>query len=309
MHDAALNVYIGHEFDSIKSNAHRGLAAMARSFSGKSNGPQTLITSFLDSRIDTTFRRLTDIPNDTQTRLWIPEASIDLWPDFLWKSLDRKSVAVGPSVEVFNPTVLARLKQVHHLKILVPSMWVKQLFVEVCGLESSRIHIWAAGIDHEFWKPIDSNSFRYLTLYVKSTVANDEMLRIKNFSNELGLELKIVQYGNYKLREFREILKHSRALVWAGSTESQGLAQFEAWAMNVPTLIRRARNFQNLAIGSESPYLNEQTGQSTHDDSITTTDLASFSTQLDSFHPRDWILQNATTSITRSKLLSIIDSK
>jgi hypothetical protein len=309
VHDAGLNVYIGHEFDSIKSNAHRSLAEMVRSFSGKSNGPQTLITTFLNGHADTTFQRLTDIPKDIQTRLWIPEASIDLWPDFLWKSLDRKSIAVGPSVDVFNPTVLARLKEANHLKILVPSTWVKQLFVEVCGLESSRIHIWAAGVDHEFWKPIDANSFRYLTLYAKSIVANDEMSRIKGFSDELGLELKIVQYGKYKLRDFRELLKHSRALVWAGSTESQGLAQFETWAMNVPTLIRRARNFQNLGIGSESPYLNEQTGQSTKHDSITATDLAKFSTKLDSFHPREWILENATTSIARSKLLSIIDTE
>ncbi len=309
MRDPALNVYIGHEFDSIKSNVHRGLVAMAQSFSGKSNGPHTLITSFLEGHADRTFRRLTDIPTDLQIRLWIPEASIDLWPDFLWESLDRSSIAVGPSVDVFKPTVLARLKQAHHLKILVPSAWVKQLFVEVCGLDSSRIHVWAAGIDHEFWKPIDSNSFRYLTLYVKSTVANDEMLNIKSFSDELGLELKIVRYGKYKLRDFRELLKHSRALVWAGSTESQGLAQFETWAMNVPTLIRRARNFQNLGIGSESPYLNEQTGQSTQHDSITATDLAKFSTKLGSFQPRNWILQNATTSIARSKLLSIIDAE
>lgn len=304
-----LNVYMGHEFDSFKSKNHRAILAFIQTLSGKSNGPQTLISNFLGSAGDSVYKHLADVPNTSKDLLWIPEASIDQWPDLLWQSLDRKSVALGPSVDVFNQNVLLRLKQSEHLRILVPSIWVKELFIDFCGLEESRIYVWAAGVDHEYWKPDIPSIPRYLTLYKKTSLGNSEMSNIIEFAENQNLELKTVQYGDYKLKHFRELLRHSRALVYAGSTESQGLAQFEAWAMNVPTLIRKARNFSNFGIGNESPYLSELTGMATREGSITTMDLIDFSARLASFRPREWIVENATSRIARENLLSVFKAE
>ena len=303
-----LNVYLGHEFDSIKSRAHRSIQSFVHAVSGKSDGPKTVVSSLLDYKTDRVYRHLAEVPNTLQGRLWIPEASLDQWPDTLFQSLDRGYVAIGPSVDVFNPTVLNRLKQFEYVKILVPSMWVKEFFVNFCGLNSSRIYIWAAGIDHEYWRPTVPEVFRFLTVYDKSGLQDTEERCIRGLAEKLNLELKIVKYGSYKIKSFRELLKFTRALIWAGSTESQGLAQFEAWAMNVPTLIRKARNFQDLGIGSESPYLSDQTGMATENNSITETDLENFSHKLNSFTPRDWIVTNATSEIARANLFSIFEA-
>jgi hypothetical protein len=304
-----LNVYLGHEFDSVKSKSHRSINAIRQSLSGRSNGPQTLIANSLDSTRDTIFRRLALIPHSPANRLWIPEASLDLWPDLLWKSLDRKSVALGPSVDIFNSSVLTRLKHSEYIKILVPSQWVKELFVNHHGLSESRVFVWPAGIDHEYWNPTAPSNSRYLILYRKTELAERELSNVKEFAKRVDLELKIISYGDYKIKQFRDLLRHSQGLVWAGSTESQGLAQFESWAMNVPTLIRRARNFENLGIGSESPYLTNQTGLSTREDHIAAVDLEIFSDMMPTFQPRDWILQNATLEIARSHLLSIFEAE
>ena len=304
-----LNVYLGHEFDSVKSKSHRSINAIRQSLTGKSNGPRTLIANSLDSTRDTIFRRLASIPSSPASRLWIPEASLDKWPEMLWRSLDRKSVALGPSVDIFNSHVLTRLKHSEYIKILVPSLWVKELFVNHHGLPGSRVFIWPAGIDHEYWNPAPSSNSRYLLLYRKTGLAERELSAVSEFAKKLQLELKIISYGDYKIKKFRNLLKHTGGLVWAGSTESQGLAQFESWGMNVPTLIRRARNFDNLGIGSESPYLTNQTGLATREDFITKADLEAFSEMMPSFRPRDWILQNATLGIARSQLLSIFDAE
>lgn len=302
-----LNVYLGHEFDSLKSKCHRSINAISQSLSGKSNGPRTLIMNSLDSTRDTIFRRLASIPFSPSSRLWIPEASLDQWPEMLWKSLDRKSVALGPSVDISNLRVLTRLKHSEFIKILVPSNWVKELFVNHYGLSDSRVFIWPAGIDHEYWNPSPPSKSRYLLLYRKTHLEERELSSVSEFAKNLDLEVKIISYGDYKIKQFRDLLKHSKALVWAGSTESQGLAQFESWSMNVPTLIRRSRNFDNLGVGSESPYLTNQTGLTTREEYIATTDLETFSEMMHSFQPRDWILNNATLGIARSHLLSIFE--
>ncbi len=303
----SLNIYLGYEFDSIKSKAHRSIQSFVRSASGKSDGPRTVVSSVLDLNADHVFRQLADVPVSLHDRLWIPEASLDQWPEALCESLDRGQVALGPSIDVLNPNILARLKQFENTKVLVPSLWVKEFFIDFCGLRSSRIHVWAAGVDHDYWKPTFPDTFRFLTVYQKSTIDESEMQFIKDLAGDLFLELKVIKYGDYKLKNFRNLLRDSRALIWAGSTESQALAQFESWAMNVPTLVRKARNFNNLGIGSESPYLSEETGLCTREDSITRTDLEIFSQRLDSFNPRAWVLRNATPAIARANLLSIFD--
>lgn len=308
MKTESLNVYLGYEFDSIKSKAHRSIQSFVRTASGKSDGPRTVVSSVLDLKADRVIRQLADVPVTLGDRVWIPEASLDQWPEALCESLDRRQVALGPSVDVLNPNILARLKQFKNIRILVPSMWVKEFFINFCGLESSRIYVWAAGVDHKYWSPTIPESFRFLTVYQKSTINDSEMQFIKDFAADLSLDLRVVKYGEYKLKNFRYLLRDSRALIWAGSTESQALAQFEAWAMNVPTLVRKARNFHNLGIGSESPYLSEETGLCTSDTAITATDLEIFSQKLDSFNPREWVLQNATPAIARANLLSIFET-
>ncbi len=304
-----LNVYLGHEFDSAKSKCHRTINNIGQSLSGKSNGPRTLIANSLDSTSDHVFRHLARIPTAPADRVWIPEASLDLWPEVLWKSLDRSSVALGPSLDIYNSRVLMRLKQTQKVKILVPSLWVKELFVKHHGLSNSRVVIWPAGIDHNYWSPVLSVDPRYLLLYVKTGLSDSELSNVRSFAKQLNLELKIIKYGDYKIKQFRELLKFSQGVVWAGSTESQGLAQFESWAMNVPTLVRRARNFNHLEIGSESPYLTNRTGIVTQENRIASTDLQSFSEMMFSFQPRNWVLQNATLAIARSRLLSIFTAE
>ena len=305
MTSETLNVYLGHEYDSVKSKCHRTFNTISQSLSGKSDGPRTLIANSLDGSTDQVFRRLEQIPTTPDSRVWIPEASLDLWPELLWSSLDRKSVALGPSLDIFNSRVLERLKQSKNIKILVPSLWVKDFFVKHHELSDSRVIVWPAGIDHNYWNPCVPEASRYLLLYIKTTLSESELSNVSRFAKQLNLELKKVTYGHYRIKQFRELLRSSQGVVWAGSTESQGLAQFESWAMNVPTLVRRARNFDHLGIGSESPYLTNQTGLITQSDHIESTDLQSFSEMMTSFQPRNWILQNATLGIARTNLLSV----
>jgi hypothetical protein len=183
---------------------------------------------------------------------------------------------------------------------------VKTLYVEQHGLSGSRVIVWPAGIDHDYWDPTVTNGSQYLLLYVKTNVSQLELSNISEFAEGLNLQLKIITYGDYKMKQFRELLRNSQGVVWAGSTESQGLAQFESWAMNVPTLVRRARNFNDSGVGSESPYLTAQTGLITEVDHIAKSDLHTFSEMMPSFQPRNWIIQNATLGIARSHLLSIL---
>lgn len=272
---------------------------------GKSIGPKTVVASTVIQGKDRIYKKINSIAESDSKVIWIPEPSVDSWGADLRSILDRSSVVLGPSIDIFNPDVLTNLRLFRDAKILVPSQWVFQLYSKHLGISESGMCVWAAGIDHEFWNPTRGRTHRYILLYLKTSVSPEEMSAVSEFATNLNLKLKIVEYGKYNKREFKHLLLGAKFLIWAGGTESQGLAQFEAWSMDVPCLVRKSSTFLDTDLGNASPYLSELTGVFTQHTKITPIDLQTLLQESSGFSPRDWIIQNATSEVARRKLLDI----
>lgn len=305
MPENAFSICLSQELDSVKSRFHRILRSLNLRIFGKSIGPKTVVETTIIKGKDKIYKRLKTIPESDSKAVWFPEPSLDLWSSQLRNRFDRSSVLLGPSIDIFNPLVIDNLKLLQFAKILVPSQWVLQLYSTHFGLSIDRIFVWAAGIDHDFWNPGRRKGQTHVLLYLKTTISQEELSAISNFASTLNMKLKIVRYGKYSKKYYRRMLVGAKFLIWAGDTESQGLAQFEAWSMDVPSLVRKSNTFLQTDLGSASPYISEFTGLVTKTSKITPYDLQLLLERSNSFSPREWIIQNANPKLARIKLLEI----
>ena len=113
------------------------------------------------------------------------------------------------------------------------------------------------------------------------------------------------------MHKYKNYLDKSRFLVWFGDTESQSFAQFQAWAMDVPTLILEVNEYINDEISykaSSSPYLTTQTGAFFLQNSSAKETLEMWLNKIYTFAPRNWVLNGHKNSDAIIKLQKIYDN-
>ena len=157
--------------------------------------------------------------------------------------------------------------------VLVPSRWVADFYSTELPEISEKVRVWASGVDCDYWRPQKSvTASRYLVLYVKNS-EGALVARTIQFLESLGLAYRIVEYGKYRSNAYLGVLQRSLAVIWLGKSESQGIAQFEAWSVDVPTFVHYDPTDLEVRLGtnltparisasawSPSPYLSSQNG-------------------------------------------------
>lgn len=199
---------------------------------------------------------------------------------------------------------------------IVPSNWVRDLYVACCPGLKGRIIVWAAGVDAECWKPMlqqqaETHSAKIL-IYVKGG-GNDMLPAIINWLERTRISARIIEYGGYSQNDYKKSLDWADLMIVLGGTESQGIAMAEAWSMNVPTLVKRevtwhapdGRGFP----ASASPYLSVQTGAFFSGEEELFLMINMWMSGETNFSPRSWILKNMSDEICAKNLLRSIDDR
>lgn len=207
-------------------------------------------------------------------------------------------------------------------KYLQHSTWTANIYNRWYGQGSCEI--WQAGIDTEFWKP-DKNKITEHVLIYEKFLWNKEENRVTLLHPILKtletnhVKYKIITYGSYQLKEYKQLLNKSFGMIFLCEHESQGLAYQEAMAMNVPILAwdqgfwldpNRFKWGETEPIPATSvPYFDENCG-------IKFKDLASFMEVFQIFHqnandnkfkPRQYVLENLTLEKSAERMLDIIN--
>lgn len=144
-----------------------------------------------------------------------------------------EKLLVGPNVAVLPSLALGPCWEDADC-VLVPSPWVARLYSDDMPAITSKLRVWAAGVDTEWWVPGGSARNEILVYDKRQDGTADD---ICSMLRRVGLRYRIVRYGRYYPDEFRMALQVSGALVWVGGSESQGLGMFEAWSCDVPTVV------------------------------------------------------------------------
>jgi hypothetical protein len=219
-----------------------------------------------------------------------------------------KRLILGPNLEIHNPYVRELLDSHENSSYLVPSDWVRNYCIEILGISPKKVLVWAAGIKTSEWSAGVKND-RHALIYVKGPYG-ELAQQVSQKLSRLGFKTTILVYGAYRQNQYKSLLKRSQFVVFLNETESQGLAHFQSWSMNVPTLILSRVEYTDPKIQSQvvsassSPYLTSSTGMFFESTDINNS-LNLFINRLDEFNPRNWVLENYDAEITSSRFLQI----
>lgn len=197
---------------------------------------------------------------------------------------------------------------------IVPSEWVRDKYAIICPKQQNKLIVWPAGVDANYWKPqfsktINSKSPKIL-IYSKNSNGKNNDASFINKLSENKYSLKYIEYGKYKLEEYKEKLEWADIMVVLAGTESQGISMVEAWSMDVVTFVRRC-SFWNSPDGvrfkaSASPYLTEATGSFFSTTNELHNLVEHWKLNNFCFQPRNWVLKNMTDEICAHNLISAL---
>lgn len=203
------------------------------------------------------------------------------------------------------------------------SVWTQNIYNKWFG--ANTCVTWPVGIDTDFWQPQKQVPRKQILVYVKflwNREQNTETLLhpIMDYLVAKGVDFQTITYGSYTLKEYKELLEKSSAMIFLCEHESQGLAYQEAMAMDVPIyawdqgLWLDENRFEwgetEPVPASSVPYFNESCGHKFKDLQEFQTGFNSFfkAVQQGKFSPREYVLANLTLKKSAQRMLEILDN-
>ncbi len=207
-------------------------------------------------------------------------------------------------------------------KILVPGKWMLDMFRPYYG---NQVLSWPVGIDTEKWKPVinDTEITTDFLIYVKILWNYNE--QEKAVLNPIIQELKkqnltytIIKYGNYTHTDLIDKLKKSKASIFLGEHETQGIAYQQILATDTPILAWDSEGYWKdptyypdkvkYSPVSSVPYWDERCGLKFKNIEEFPKRLQDFiSSQVEKkFSPRSYIVENLSLEKCAMKYVEIV---
>jgi hypothetical protein len=231
--------------------------------------------------------------------------------DLKKKKLIKKLVA-GPNNITFASESKFLISSQEIDLIIVPSDWVKKLYLEDCPSLKNKIFVWPAGVDCKFWHSRKCSIKNKILIFEKQ--AKGPVGPIKpyyDYLKLLGYSVDILKYGEFTQDEYLKKLQESSLMIGFSRDESQGIAWAEAWATDVPTLLwKNSSNYINdrKFLCSTAPYLNSKNGMFFDNFEDFKVKFQYWRSHKGQFSPRDWVLSNMSDEVCAKSLYSKIIS-
>jgi hypothetical protein len=186
--------------------------------------------------------------------------------------------------------------------VVTPSQWVADWYASIEPSLAGRLATWPVGIDTDHWAPSPDVAVARSGWLVYEKIRHPEnkpLVRlVEDALRQRGVQFRLVHYGQHTQEEYRSLLRSSVAMIYLTETESQGIAQFEAWACDVPILAWDCGVFEwrteKFEGATSVPYLVPRSGMTFRDANGLGERLDRFLAALADFSPRLEMLQKYT---------------
>ena len=213
-------------------------------------------------------------------------------PNIVVVPTDHDSIIANPAIDI----------------ILVPSVWIKDLYKMVIPYLDYKVKVWPAGVEIP---PDSSTQNIFDCLVFKKNVPEDLFLCVVAELQKRKVNYKVIEYGKYKREEYFTLLESCYYMIYLQNVESQGIAVHEAWARDIPTLVWNKKEYtysQGYTIKGLicAPYLSKETGL--HFEGILDfhTSLDTFLNLLNTFSPRSYTSNHLSNKASAKIYASII---
>lgn len=238
------------------------------------------------------------------------------FPDLLQQHKERgDQILMGPNLFVLpneNPNLCQMFNH-----FVVPSAWVKDLYLQFDELKEKNIHVWPVGIETNLWTPIvtlppteELDCF----IYFKNRSEQDLKL-VEAICKKFGLKYKVLKYGSYTENELHStcqtVLANEGFAILLTGTESQGIAYMQILSCNVPCYVFnnptwKSEDGKYKVTASSVPYFDVNCGDISVD--IKLDHFAAFIEKVkqQKYSPREYILQHHTLEASAKHYLNLL---
>jgi hypothetical protein len=273
------------------------------------SGPQRVYESILNAKFRDEIVEVNHKSNswpNKGSKVIIVKDDLSHIPKKLVDILGECKVLIGPNINFGSNIDKHLIGMIKPRALLVPCKWIVPAIRYRDEIpETLKLRIWSAGIDTKAWSPRAKRRKHHYLCYVKNTKAYDLIFKYTKVLTDLGWTGETIEYGHYSERKYKKALSRSSFVIWFGNTETQGIAQFEAWSMNSPTLIHNIDSYtvnNKTFEASSSPYLNPMTGRffNSYDEPIEI--ITKWIQDLARFQARKWVQNNHDIELAAQSL-------
>ena len=216
---------------------------------------------------------------------------------------------IGPNICVLpidNSMVMAQ----QYKKFIVNSVWTYDAYNK--WLPKEKLSIWPVGIDTDLFSDKSSNEKNNDCLIYHKHRSEQDLEQIKRFLESKGQTYQIIKYGSYNENQFIKTITNSRYSIVVDKTESQGIAIEEMMSCNLPLLIWDVEFWndrgEELKVHASSvPYWDDRCGEKFYNINELEGIYSKFIENLDTYNPRDYVMETLTLEGCAQNLLDIIN--
>jgi hypothetical protein len=216
-------------------------------------------------------------------------------PNIVISSAEHSEIIGAPEIDLYT----------------VNSPWTSDAYVFDNRKLEGKIDYWYAGIDPDIWnvQKLPNPAGRPRVLFYLKRPEWKLVGECMELLDKLGIGHDSIHYGSYTIDEFKEKLSQTDCVIFFVEQESQGIALFEIWSTDTPTLVwnpgywqYKMKNYRS----SSAPYLTEKTGAFFRDVMEFETCVQQKVLAPAGFAPRSWILQYGSDREATSNFLKVI---
>lgn len=197
-----------------------------------------------------------------------------------------------------------------------PSEWAANIWKQVEICKQFKIDVLPFGVDTDkFCDIISIGSRNKAFIYFKNR--NPLELRyLEHLLKTQNIEYKIFDYkARYDEEEYINYLKEAKFGIWLGCHESQGFALQEALSCNVPLFVWSVKTMSQeygcnypAFEATTIPYWDARCGEYIYDINNFFPHFKNFLSKLETYKPREYILENLSIDVCEKKFIHIINS-
>jgi hypothetical protein len=222
----------------------------------------------------------------------------------------------GPHFSVFPEINHMNIIRSNNVVYIQPSEWAANVWKINPLCHNINIKTLPFGVNTEKFnenKPFQDRT--QIFIYFKRRNPN-KLTFLLNFLQNKNIEIKIFDYvSRYSEEDYFNYLQNSKYGVWLDAHESQGFALQEALSCNVPLLVWNIKSM-NQEEGSRYldipattiPYWDSRCGEYFYDEEELENTFNLFISKLDTYKPREYILENLSMECCEKKFINLIEN-
>ncbi len=226
----------------------------------------------------------------------------------------NKKFLFGPHFSVFPDHKLQQLNNQHkNAYYIQPSQWAADVWKNKGAEKYLPIKPFAFPVDTEQFQP--NNCERTEVFLYHKRRHPKELKQVKYFLKSKQIDYHLFDYvQRYNEQHYINILQKAKYGIILDAHESQGFAIEEALSCNVPLLIWNARfmsqehggRYENIPCSSIG-YWDERCGEYFYDADQLESTYNTFLSKLDSYQPRQYILENLSVEPCFKRLCNLYE--